>query len=185
MTSNFDTRNSSGQKAAKEMDSLQRDRFELLSAFIDGEVTAAERQQVQQWLTTDPDMQRLHSRLIKLRQELQKLPVPASETTAQETAQEVFSRIDRRRIKRTVIWGGAAIAAVFVSALSGVFPGSQSLVPQLAQREQSPTEKAAPEPLMIAVNRPIIEISKAPVAAPETFMGTPAGSNNLDESNLN
>lgn len=185
MTSNFDTRNSSGQKAAKEMDSLQRDRFELLSAFIDGEVTATERKQVQQWLTTDPDMQRLHSRLINLRQELKKLPVPASEATAQETAQEVFSRIDRRRIKRTVMWGGAAIAAVFVSALSGVFPGSQSLVPQLAQREQSPTEKAASEPLMIAVNRPIIEISKAPVAAPENLGGSPALQESINKNNLN
>jgi anti-sigma factor RsiW len=74
MTSNFDARKPSRQEAAREMDSLQRDRFELLSAFIDGEVTAAERKQVQQLLATDSDMQRLHSRLMKLRQGLQKLP---------------------------------------------------------------------------------------------------------------
>jgi anti-sigma factor RsiW len=164
MTSNFDTRKSSRQEAAKEMDSLQRDRFELLSAFIDGEVTAAERRQVQALLATDPKMQLLHSRLIKLRQEVQKLPVPAPEATAKETAQQVFARIDRHRTRRTLVLGGAALAAVFVSALSGIFPGSQSLVPQLAQ---STKQEAAPEPLMIAVNRPVIEIPKAAVSSPE------------------
>jgi anti-sigma factor RsiW len=102
MTSNFDARKSSRHEAAKEMDSQQRDRFELLSAFIDGEVTAAERRQVQELLATDPQMQRLHSRLIKLRQGVQKLPVPAPESTAQETAQQVFSKIDRRRVRQTV-----------------------------------------------------------------------------------
>jgi anti-sigma factor RsiW len=74
MTSNFDARKHSRQEAAKQMDSLQRDRFELLSAFIDGEVTAAERRQVQELLATDADMQRLHSRLMKLRQGMQKTP---------------------------------------------------------------------------------------------------------------
>ncbi len=182
MTSNFDTRESSGQEPTKEMDSQQRDRFELLSAFIDGEVTAAERKQVQQLLATDPQMQRLHSRLITLRQELQHLPVPAPTATAQETAQQVFSRIDRRRMRNTLVWGGAAVAAVFVSALSGIFPGSQSFSPQLAQ---SPKQEAAPEPLMIAVNRPIIEISKAPVAAPGKFLETPAVNESIKPSNLN
>ncbi|MDP8965336.1 MAG: Fis family transcriptional regulator [Cyanobacteriota bacterium] len=181
MTSNFDARESSRQDAAKEMDSLQRDRFELLSAFIDGEVTAAERSQVQQLLATNADMQRLYSRLMKLRQEVQKLPVPASEATAQETAQQVFSKIDRRRVRQTVLWGGAALAAVFVSALSGIFPGSQSLLPQIAQGTK---QEAASEPLMIAVNRPIIEISKAPVASPEKFLQPAVGDSN-DTSNFN
>jgi len=31
------------------MDMLKRDRFELLSAYLDGEVTAAQRQQVEDW----------------------------------------------------------------------------------------------------------------------------------------
>ena len=39
----------------------QRDRFELLSAYIDGEVTAAERGQIEQWLTTDPEVQCLYA----------------------------------------------------------------------------------------------------------------------------
>lgn len=181
MTSNFDTRDSSGQDTAKEMDSLQRDRFELLSAFIDGEVTAAERKQVQQLLATDPQMQRLHSRLMMLRQGLQKLPVPAPETNSQETAKQVFTRIDRRRIRNTVAWGGAAIAALFVGSFSGIFPGSQPIGLNFAQ---APQQEAAPEPLRIALNRPIIEISKGAVASPKHSLQTPVV-NDSNRDNLN
>lgn len=182
MTSNFDTRDSSGQDTAKEMDSLQRDRFELLSAFIDGEVTAAERKQVQHLLATDPQMQQLHARLMMLRQGLQKLPVPAPQTNSQETAKQVFARIERRRIRKSIAWGGAAIAAVFVGSLSGIFPGSQSLSPNFAQ---APGQEAAPEPLKIALNRPIIEISKAPVAAPGNSLETPTVNESINKDNLN
>lgn len=181
MTSNFDTRDSSGQDTSKEMDSLQRDRFELLSAFIDGEVTAAERKQVQHLLATDPQMQQLHARLMTLRQGMQKLPVPALQTNPQETAKQVFARIDRRRIRKTIAWGGAAIAAVFVGGLSGIFPGSQ-LGTNFAQ---SPQQEAAPEPLRIALNKPIIEITKAPVAAPGNLLQTPAVRESIEPSNLN
>ena len=162
MTSNFDAGKHFRQEAVTQMDSLQRDRFELLSAYIDGEVTAAERKQVQELLATDSEMQRLYSRLIKLRQGMQQLPVPAPVATAQQTAQQVFSRIDRRRNRRTVFWGGAAIAALFVSAVSGIFPGSRSAVLQLAQKPN-----ADAEPLEIALNQPVIEIPKGAVAEPE------------------
>ncbi|HAA29399.1 MAG TPA: Fis family transcriptional regulator [Cyanobacteria bacterium UBA8553] len=170
MTFNFDARKPSRQEAAREMDSLQRDRFELLSAFIDGEVTAAERKQVQALLETDPQIQVLYSRLLKLRQGLQKMPVPAAEVTAQETVQEVFTRIDRRRIHRIMIGGGAAIAAVFITALSGVFSGTQQ-IPQLAQ---SPKQEVAPEPLQIALKQPLIDLPKEAVAAPEKLKQLPA-----------
>jgi anti-sigma factor RsiW len=165
------------------MDSLQRDRFELLSAFIDGEVTAAERKQVQQLLSSDAEMQHLYTRLLKLRQGLQSMPVPSTEATARETAQQVFSRLDRRRIQRTVMWGGAAIAAVFVSAFSGiVFPGSQSWVPQMAV---GPKQDAASEPLMIAVNYSVIEIPKAPVSSHKKLVEPSAIPHDTDKNNLN
>jgi anti-sigma factor RsiW len=181
MTSNFDADKHSKQKAVTQMDSLQRDRFELLSAYIDGEVTATERKQVQEWLTTDAKMQRLYSRMIQLRQGMQQLPVPASTLPPQETAAQVFSRIDKRRNRRTFAWGGAAIAALFVSAVSGVFYGNRLFVPQIAQ---SPQHDVASEPLMIAVNRPVIEIPKAPVASPQTGV-EPSGFPSIYENNVN
>jgi anti-sigma-K factor RskA len=183
MTSNFDARKLSKPEATKDMDSLQRDRFELLSAYLDGEVTAAERARVQQLLATDADMQRLHDRLLKLRQGLQKLPVPPAETTPHQTAQQVFSRLDRRRTRRTVFWGGAAIAAVFVSAFSGILPGTRSLVPEFAIGFKP---DVVPEPpLMISLNQPVIDIPKTPVAPPETPVEIPAIQYDSNKHNLN
>ena len=163
MKSNFEADQNSRQEATTQMDSLQRDRFELLSAYIDGEVSAAERKQVQQLLTTDSDMQRLYSRLTKLRQGIQHIPLPETTSTGQQTANQVFAQIDKRRNLRTAIWGGAAIAALFVSAISGIIPGSRSLVPQIANKPDA-------EPLEIALNQPVIEIPKGTVAEQQKWM---------------
>jgi hypothetical protein len=152
------------------MNMQKRDRFELLSAYLDGEVTAAERRQVEDWLTNDPATQRLYGRLLKLRQGLRVMPVPQEQSTEQ-TVQQVFARINRRP-KMAVAWGGAAIAAVFIGALSSALPARQSLGPQVAQQYSAPdrtTEKHS-EALMVALNSPIMEIPKAPVAAPETHL---------------
>ena len=179
MSSNFDSGKQSRQEAVTQMDSLQRDRFELLSAYIDGEGTAAERKQVQELLATDSEMKRLYTRLMKLRQEIQLLPVPAPTATAQQTAKQVFLRIDRRRNRRTALWGGAAIAALFVSAVSGILPGSRSLVPQLAQNNVSQP------PLEIALNQPVIEIPKSAVADQEKGVQPSTQPHDLYEHKLN
>ena len=141
------------------MDMLKRDRFELLSAYLDGEVTAAERQQVEDWLVNDPEIQRLYARLIRLRQELRLLPVPPAQQPVEQTIQQVYRRLNRRYY-RTVAWGGTAIAALFIGALSGTLPSRQML-----QMATSPNAGNAPiEPLMVALNNPVIEIPKAAVA---------------------
>ncbi|MGB7442110.1 MAG: Fis family transcriptional regulator [Coleofasciculaceae cyanobacterium] len=165
MTDKIDAQENSRQEVAVEMDSLERDRFELLSAYIDGEVTATERSQVQRMLAEDPQMQHLYSKLMKLRQEIQRLPVPVAETTAEETARQVFARINQRRSQRTFAWGGLAFAALFVSALSGIISGGQLLKPQLAQSPEQ--QEVASERLMIAVNRPLLEIPKVAVTSSE------------------
>ena len=141
---------------------LKRDRFELLSAYLDGEVTAAERRQVEDWLANEPEVQRLYARLLKLRQELRTLPVPAAEQSVEQTIQQVFRRINRR-LHLTVICGGTAIAALFIGAVPDILPSRQ-----FAQIAQSPQPVAAPaETLMVALNTPVVEIPKAAVAAPE------------------
>lgn len=141
---------------------LKRDRFELLSAYLDGEVTAAERRQVEDWLANDPEIKRLYARLLKLRQGLRTMPVPQEEQPVERTVEQVFARLNRRS-KMAVVWGGAAIAALFVGALSGVLPSRQSF-----QIAESPEPVAAPsEPLMVALNTPVVEIPKAAVATPE------------------
>lgn len=147
------------------IDMLKRDRFELLSAYLDGEVTAAERRQVEDWLANDPAVQRLYARLLKLRQGLRTLPVPPAQQPVEQTIQQVYSRLNRRR-QMAVVGGGAAIAALCIGAFSGVLPGRQSIAPQLAQSSETG------ETLMVALNTPVVEIPTAPSALEKAVKST-------------
>jgi anti-sigma factor RsiW len=175
------------------MDMVKRDRFELLSAYLDGEVTATERRQVEEWLANDASVQCLYARLLKLRQGLKTLPVPAPTESPEVTAEKVFTRL-RRRSRLAWTFGGTAVAACVISVVSGLLPGNESRTPQLAQKppvevETTPTAQtpAAPtSPLMVAValNKPVIEIPKAETSpAKQTHLKQPK----LDkiEPNLN
>jgi anti-sigma factor RsiW len=121
--------------------------FELISAYLDGEVTVEERREVHELLDRDPNAKKLYFKLLKLRGGVQSLPVPASEQPVQETVQQVFEQIDRRRQHNVVTWGGTAVAALFVALLSGVLPLERSLETQQAsvpRVRSSPTESVNP-----------------------------------------
>lgn len=156
------------ESVLRAVNTIKRDRFELLSAYLDGEVTATERRQVEE-LLQEPEMQRLYTRLMSLRGGFQKMPVPASQMTAEETAKQVFVKLDRRP-KQLLLWGGGAIAAMFIAGVSGLM-GQQSFTPQLAQVPQT---NVSSDGLMIALNSPVIEIPKAPVANPDKSVITRA-----------
>lgn len=161
---------------------MMRDRFELLSAYIDGEVTAAERRQVEEWLTNDLTTKRLYSRLMMMQQGFQSMPVPVAEQSAQELAALVLQRVERKS-KRNLIWGGGAIAALLIAVVSGVAAGRQSFAPQFA-RSPLPAESDGlvvalneplveivnPNDLMLGVNSPVMEIPKAAVASPQKLL---------------
>lgn len=153
------------------MDMVKRDRFELLSAYLDGEVTATERKQVEEWLANDASVQCLYARLLKLRQGLRTLPVPATQQSPEAAVQQVLTRL-RRRSRFNWMAGSAAVAACAIGAVSGLVGGG-SMVPQLAQRPQrepiqtSSASIVPPSPLMVGLNNPVIEIPKAAVASPE------------------
>ncbi|MEH1836803.1 MAG: transcriptional regulator [Nostoc sp.] len=153
------------------MDMVKRDRFELLSAYLDGEVTAIERKQVEEWLANDASVQCLYARLLKLRQGLRTLPVPTAQQSPEATVQQVLTRL-RRRSRFNWMVGGAAVAACVIGAVSGLVSGG-SRTAQLAQRPQiepiqtSSASMAPPSPLMVGLNNPVIEIPKAAVASPE------------------
>ncbi|OYD90526.1 transcriptional regulator [Nostoc sp. 'Peltigera membranacea cyanobiont' 210A] len=156
------------------MDMVKRDRFELLSAYLDGEVTATERRQVEEWLANDASVQCLYARLLKLRQGLRTLPVPAAQQSPEETVQQVLSRL-RRRSRLNWMVGSAAVAACAIGAIGAIsgLVGGGSMVQQLAQRPQrepiqtSSASIVPPSPLMVGLNNPVIEIPKAAVASPE------------------
>ena len=150
------------------MDMVKRDRFELLSAYLDGEVTAIERRQVEEWLANDASVQCLYARLLKLRQGLRTLPVPTAQQSTEATVEQVLTRL-RRRSRLNWMVGCAAVAACAIGALSGLVP-SGSRTPQLAQIEPIQTSSASmvpPSSLMVGLNNPVIEIPKAAVASPE------------------
>lgn len=159
-------------EATGAMDMVKRDRFELLSAYLDGEVTADERRQVEDWLANDIAVQCLYSRLLKLRQGIRTMPIPTAQQPAEITAQQVFTKVNRRsRLAWT--FGGAAVAACVIGAVSSWLPGRQMGIPQLAQQSQGQIAQGVTKSdvlPMIALNNPVIEIPKAAVVSPTNFM---------------
>ena len=149
---------------------VKRDRFELLSAYLDGEVTAAERRQVEEWLANDSSVQSLHKRLLSLRQGLRNFPVPQSEQSIEETVDNVMTRL-RRRTKMVWMFGGAAVAACVIGSLASLIPSSEPGMLRLAnkpleQTQQSSSEEMASLP-MVALNKPPLPIPKAAQTFPQ------------------
>jgi anti-sigma factor RsiW len=152
------------------MDNLKRDRFELLSAYLDGEVTAAERKEVESLLESDPSMQHLYARLLKLRQTMQSGSVffvepveptgKSTESSVEQTIQEVFSRLERK--PKSIVWIGTAVAALFVGLLTEMVPVERPVMQQAipAPASSSVTSPLRDEGLMIAINHPVIRIPK-------------------------
>jgi anti-sigma factor RsiW len=104
---------------------MQSDRFELLSAYIDDEVTASERQQVEQWLSQDAEFQRLYRRLTGLNQGFAAIaePEPISAAQAAAITDGVFAKTQPVRPWKLWAVGAGAIAAGMVTALSSLVTG--------------------------------------------------------------
>ncbi|MDJ0632954.1 MAG: hypothetical protein QNJ34_07165 [Xenococcaceae cyanobacterium MO_188.B29] len=148
-----------------EMDDLRLDCFELLSAYLDGEVNAEERQQVQYWLDNDPEIKQQYLQLSQLHHGIRNIPAPEKPISAQQLSKQVFRSVDRnQRQRKVVLWGGGAIAALVVATISNLFTGSSN-VPVFRLAESAEQEKASqPITLAIAVNEPAIKIPKAAVS---------------------
>ncbi len=142
-----------------------RDRFELLSAYLDGEVTASERKQVEEWLSTDVSVQQLHARLLKLRQAFRSMPAPAPAQSVEKTVDQVFAKVDRRP-KLRLVWGGAAIAAAFMGAVT-LLNARQPQMANVNTPSQQTATKIQPQPpaatdgMMVALDRPVVSIKVA------------------------
>ncbi|MEM6610881.1 MAG: zf-HC2 domain-containing protein [Cyanobacteria bacterium P01_C01_bin.72] len=153
---NFEHHNS--QFNSEHLDSMTDRDFELISAYIDGELSPAERKQVQHWLDQDPQVKSLYTQLLRLQGQMQNLPAPAeSESTAQITAQ-VFQTVDSQRRRRRLIFSGSAIAASLLTAIS-LFPGANSW--RFAQSPSVNQSEADTVMLAVALNTPAINIPKS------------------------
>ena len=70
------------------------ERFELLSAYLDGEVTAEERYQVQEWLDNDPKLKQTYLKLLRLQQSIPQIPTPSPSISTDQLSRS--SLIDLR-----------------------------------------------------------------------------------------
>ena len=144
----------------------EEDCFELLSAYLDGEVTPQERKQVQQWLDCDPEIKKIYLQLRRLHDSLENLAAPTTHTSTEQVSAKVFERIDcSQRRRKALVWGGGAIAALCVAALSNLF----SFNSPTFKLVQSPEQDSANQTLMVAVavNKPAVRIPKTAVAFPQ------------------
>ncbi len=156
MTSNFDNL----QNNCSELDY-----FELLSAYIDGELAPAERDRVAEWLDTKPEIKTTYLQLLKLQTQMQRIPTPPS-VSVETVSAEVFQKLDRHRWrKRCCIWGGGAIAATLLATLSGMVSGVNS--PGLRLAQSTSETFAKPVMVAVAVNKPAVKIPKTAVSLPK------------------
>ncbi|MEL6130636.1 MAG: hypothetical protein AAFR30_12125, partial [Cyanobacteria bacterium J06628_4] len=94
----------------------EEERFELLSAYLDDEVTAEERKQVAQWLMDDPHTLQMYRRLLMLRQAIRTAPIQAQPPLQVPTPpQQSWGPFSSSAMRRTVIF---AVAIALLSGLS-------------------------------------------------------------------
>lgn len=159
------------------LDGFDAKTYELLSAYIDGEVTPEERRQVHHRLDNDRQYKAAYLQMMQLRSHLQSIPAPKTTQSVKELARAVFKRVDHRT-NLMVVSGGGAIAALFLAVLATWIPqgGSRStLLAQFNRVESEPLQIALNEPLLpivnpeaasVTVDQPLILIPKAPVSQP-------------------
>ncbi len=138
--------------------SLPRDCFELLSAYIDGELSPSERNQVQHLLDREPKIKNLYIQLLALQGQIQSSTAPPSNKSVEEITAGVFQSIKHRRRQRRVVWGVSAIAVSVVAGMAGLIPG---FAPGLKMAKILDSRGTQPVMLAVAVNKPAINIPKA------------------------
>ncbi len=150
------------QKADLMPMSNQFERFELLSAYLDGEVSVEQRSSVQQWLDSDPQFQATYLQLLRLRQEMVNLPIPDASIASQQFCGQVLQKIDcQRRMRRLAIGGSIAVTALLLGMISSFAGRDRFFAPHFADISPIITEIES-EPLTIALNYPVVEIPTRP-----------------------
>ncbi len=159
----------------RELDVTKRDRFELLSAYLDGEVSPEERRLVTSWLADDYTTQCLYRRLLYLRQGLQSMhPAEWSSDKGTTTAKDVICELNYR-FRLTCM---ASLTAVAVGVI-GVFSGA--LNQPLGRLAGDPNFHLTPhqDHLEIALDQPAIAIPDASNAGQSVPMGSVLPSSSL------
>jgi anti-sigma factor RsiW len=149
----------------------EMEKFELLSAYLDGEVTATERQQVELWLQEDAAFRNMHQRLRSTQHSLAHLPV-ADEVAFDAFAEGVFAKVEKRRQRNYLKIGGGVVAAALLAVGGSIAAGWEGFTSPGVQQFANvslPTSVPNsleivpnPAPLMVALNKPLVTIQIAP-----------------------
>jgi anti-sigma factor RsiW len=158
------------------------EQFELLSAYLDGEVSTSERKQVEQWLADDPEFKQTYRQMLALQEGWKSSPAVAPSMPTEQLVDRVMARLDRK--PKLWVWGGiGAAAAIAVGAFSGLLSGNQgwvfrtAKVPELqreialppvpvpAQPPASTTIALRSNDLMLVLDRPPVDIPVVPGSA--------------------
>lgn len=131
---------------------MKIDDFDLISAYFDGEVTPSERRQAEELLAKDSEAQRAYQQMLGMKQGINSMPVAIKSNI---TVDQIFAKAEKRN-QYSLIKKGVAVAAICLTALSGVIFGKQLMSPQLALSPE-PVPLTA-DGLMVALNEPVVEI---------------------------
>lgn len=132
---------------------MKIDDFDLISAYFDGEVTPNERRQAEELLAKDTEAQRAYQQMLGIKEGINSMPVVAIKSNI--TVDQILAKVEKRN-QYSLIKKGVAVAAICLTALSGVIFGKQLMSPQLAQSPE-PVPLTA-DGLMVALNEPVVEI---------------------------
>jgi anti-sigma factor RsiW len=149
---------------------IPEERFELLSAYIDGEVTEAEEQLVEQWLSDDVNFRSLYQQQLKLRQSLIDLPVPIAANSsvkleADAMVKRVMAEIDKRSHRKKWKLAGIGISVAAVIGVFGslfTFNNNSQFSPVTSNiNELKPPAQVKPETILIAMEEPLVPLPKS------------------------
>ncbi|MEM9807325.1 MAG: hypothetical protein AAF959_18830 [Cyanobacteria bacterium P01_D01_bin.56] len=117
----------SGEHRASMMGAYDEEtRFELLSAYVDNEVTSEERQLVGQWLRDEPDIQRMYQQLLMLRQAIRTAPNPSQTPLEVPIPPNWWARASSATLRWTLVCTAAISLLGGITHLSTV-NGRQSI----------------------------------------------------------
>ena len=143
-----------------ELKESDRERYELLSAFLDGEASEDRAREVRQWLSSDAEIQRVYWQLVRLREQWREMPVPSVPMPLEERIRRVFVTLERRR-RQVFFWSGSAIALVLVAFVGAErLPTATGFSMRILSLE---TPATSPTSVSLSINQPLVEIPKLPV----------------------
>ena len=145
-------------------DPVPFEQFELVSAYLDNEVTEDERRQVEHWLATDAKIQALYTELGGMTDSLKQAPVPLSASPEQVLA-GVMAKVEKQQRQRNRLWGGAAIAASLAATVGALSVGLRQPSLQIAQ--------TPPATLDSETGNAPLELAQSPTPALDTVAASP------------